>query len=85
MAFHSWRSFRRHGWRERSTWIGAALVLVGIGLVVASFAFSAAQIAEYGQRWVAIGTALPGVVGVGLMLLRTARGEPPGRDGGGRP
>ena len=67
MRWHSWRGLLRPGaWRERSTWIGAALVVAAA--VWASFAYSSDALTEYAARWAVLGPAVLGALGfLGIM------------------
>lgn len=65
MAIHDWQSFKASGWRERSTVIGAVVIV--LSAIAATFLFSSDQLVEYGLRWAAmvpIGTAIAGFVGM---------------------
>lgn len=61
MEFHNFAGLLGPAWRERSTRIGAGLVVVAA--VVASFLFSGDQLAEYAGRWAILGPAVLAVLG----------------------
>jgi hypothetical protein len=66
MCWHTWRSFRRRGAREWSTWLGVAVVLAGGWAVVTA---DSTELGEWAAR---IGIVSP-VVGGALIWLRQVR------------
>lgn len=59
--WHSLRGLLGPAWLERSTWIGAGLVV--LAAVVASFMFSSGELAEYAGRWAVLGPAVLAALG----------------------
>lgn len=77
MRFHrSWSELKTRALREWSTWIGIVLVVAAL---VATFAFTSAELAEYEARVGHAGPIVLGIVGVLGILKRDKRGgdQPP--------
>lgn len=61
MRWHTFSGLLGPAWRERSTWIGAGLVIAAA--VVASFVATTAELAEYAGRWAILGPAVIAALG----------------------